>query len=111
MPRLRDAAVQEGVWGAAQPPPLRPAHSAFAAAAAAGAGQSKGSLIDDVGPWKDPAMRAEVDAGRWVRGSVGDREGAPAEATAHAAVSTGRALLLLMPSVFLVAADVHCCRH
>ena len=23
----------------------------------------------------------------------------------------GRALLLLMPSVFLVAADVHCCRH
>ena len=30
-------------------------------------GTSKGSLIDDVGPWKDPVILAEVEAGeqRW----------------------------------------------
>lgn len=28
------------------------------------AGNSKGSLIDDVGPWKDPAILAQVEAGK-----------------------------------------------
>lgn len=29
------------------------------------AGKSKGSLLDDVGPWKDPKLVAEIDAGAW----------------------------------------------
>lgn len=31
-------------------------------------GKSKGSLIDDVGPWKDPAMLALVEAGKCLAG-------------------------------------------
>jgi hypothetical protein len=28
------------------------------------AGKSKGSLIDDVGPWKDPTILAMIEAGK-----------------------------------------------
>lgn len=54
------------------------------------AGKSKGSLIDDVGPWKDPSILALVEAGKHGRGG---QQAQPACANPLRAARAGRLLL------------------
>lgn len=79
------------------PCPLPPADAA--ARRPHRAGKSKGSLIDDVGPWKDPAIVAAVEAGAraWRRAAQAWWERALGQCTAPpcAALPSRTALPLL----------------